>query len=64
VDRLEEMLRFQEVRNPVERLVVDENGAEQGLLRLDIVRGGPECRRGVVDRFAECRISRCPGGRV
>ena len=40
MDRLEEMLRLEEVRNPVEGLVVDEDRAEQRLFRLDIVRGG------------------------
>ena len=38
VDRLEEMRRLEEIRDPVERLVVDQDGAQQGLLRLDIVR--------------------------
>jgi hypothetical protein len=32
------MLRFQEVRNAVERIVVDEDRAEQRLLRLYVVR--------------------------
>ena len=40
MDRLEEMLRLEEIADPVERLVVDQNGAQQRLLRLDIVRGG------------------------
>ena len=38
VDRLEEMLRLEEVGDAVERLVVDEDRAQQRLLRLDIVR--------------------------
>ena len=38
VDRLEEMLRLEEVGNAVKRLVIDEDGAEQRLLGLDIVR--------------------------
>ena len=40
VDRLEEMRRLEEVGDAVERLVVDQDGAEQRLLRLDIVRSG------------------------
>ena len=31
---------LEEVRDPVERLVVDQDGAEQRLLRLDVVRRG------------------------
>ena len=38
MDRLEEMLRLEEVGDPVERLVVDQDGAEQRLFGLDIVR--------------------------
>ena len=37
--RLEEMPRLEKVRNAVERLVVDQDGAKQCLLQLDIVRG-------------------------
>jgi hypothetical protein len=50
--RLEEMRRFEEVGNPIERFVVDQNGAQQGLLRLDIVRGGPVGTRGFLRRLA------------
>src|SRR5947209_17879255 len=32
------MLRLQKIRDAVERIVVDDNGAEQRLLRLDIMR--------------------------
>ena len=42
MDRLEEMLRLEEVGDPVERLVVDEDRAEQRLLGLDVVRRGAE----------------------
>ena len=45
VDRLEEMLAARENRDPVERLVVDEDRAQQRLLRLDVVRGGAIDRR-------------------
>ena len=38
VQRLEEMLWQEEVRDPVERIIVDEDRAEQALFRLDIVR--------------------------
>ena len=44
VDRLEEMLRLEEVGDAVERLVIDEDGAEQRLLGLDIVRRRAERR--------------------
>src|SRR5262249_59594988 len=36
--RLEEMRGLEEVGYAVERVVVDEDGAEQRLLRLDVVR--------------------------
>ena len=52
MDRLEEMRRFEEVGDPIERFVVDQDGAQEGLLRLDIVRGGPVGRRRVLRRFA------------
>src|SRR5947209_12111640 len=38
VQRLGKMLRVQKIRDAVERIVVDDNGAEQRLLRLDIMR--------------------------
>jgi hypothetical protein len=38
VQRLEEMRRLEEVRDPVEGVVVDQDRAQQRLLRLDIVR--------------------------
>ena len=38
VDGFEEMLRLEEIGNAVERLVIDEDGAQQRLLGLDIVR--------------------------
>ena len=42
MDRLVEMLGQQEIGDAVERLVVDEDRAEQRLLRLDVVRREPE----------------------
>ena len=41
VDRLEVVLRFEKIRNPVERVIVDQDGAQQALFRLDIVRCAP-----------------------
>ena len=41
MDRLEEVFRLQKVRHPVERVVVDQNRAQQALFRLDIVRCAP-----------------------
>src|SRR5262245_2038509 len=40
MDWLEEMLRFEEVADAIKRLVVDQDRAQQGLLRLDIVGRG------------------------
>jgi hypothetical protein len=40
MDRLEEMLRFEEVADAIKRLVVDQDRAQQGLFRLDIVGRG------------------------
>ena len=44
MDRLEEMLRLEEIGDAVERLVVDQDSAEQRLLGLDVVRRRAECR--------------------
>src|SRR5205814_4297715 len=58
VDRLEEVLRLQKVRNPVERVVVDQDSAQQALLRLDIVRRAPVDRSSRVgSEFEDVRIS-------
>ena len=51
VDRLEEVLRAQELADPMVGLVVDQDGAEQRLLGLDVVGLGAEaagcpCRQG------------------
>src|SRR5262249_11828680 len=40
MDRLEEMLRLEEIADAIKRLVVYPDRAQEGLLRLDIVRGG------------------------
>ncbi len=50
MDRLEEMLGFKEVRDAIERVVVDQDGAEQALFRLDIVRRRAIGRRSGVRR--------------
>ena len=57
VDRLEEMRRLEEVGDAVERLVVDQDRAEQRLLGLDVVRGGAERQR-VLGRGAYARFER------
>ena len=44
MDRLEEMLRLEEIGDAVKRLVIDEDRPEQCLLGLDIVRRGTERR--------------------
>ena len=45
VQRIVEVLRLQEARHAVVRLVVDEDGAEQRLLGLDVVGRGAEGQR-------------------
>ena len=42
VQRIVEVVRLEEARDAVVRLVVDEDGAEQRLLGLEIVGCGPE----------------------
>ncbi len=49
VQRVEEVLGLQEVRDAVEGLVVDEDGAQQRLLGLDVVRGLAEWQLGRAD---------------
>ena len=44
MDRLEEVLRLEEIGDAVERFVVDEDSAQQRLLRLDVVRSSAEDR--------------------
>src|SRR5580658_10192555 len=38
MDRLEEMLRLEEVGNAIKRIVIDEYGAKQRLLGFDVMR--------------------------
>ncbi len=65
VDRLEEVLRLQKVGNPVERVVVDQDRAQQALLRLDIVRCAPVDRSSRVGSELEnVRISQSHGVRI
>ena len=59
VQRLVEMRRLEKVGNPVERLVVDQDGAEQRLLGLDVVRRAAVLRRGGVGELARGRIDGC-----
>ena len=61
MDRLEEMFRIEEIGDAVERLVVDQDRAQQRLLRLDIVRGGTVERGRFVGLLAGGRISECHG---
>ena len=62
MDRLEEVLRLQKIRDPVERVVVDQNRAQQALFRLDIVRCAPIGRSSRVGRELEhVRISQGHG---
>src|SRR5476651_621537 len=58
MDRLEEMLRLQKIGDPVERLVVDDDGAEHRLLRLDVLRGVAVRRGGRFRQLAYVRIER------
>ena len=53
------MDRLEEIGDPVERLVVDDDGAEQRLLRLDVLRGVAVLRRGRFRQLAYVRIERC-----
>ena len=50
---LDEMLRLEKVGDAVERVVVDENGAEQRLLGLQVQRRGAIGRIGGVERGGE-----------
>ncbi len=52
--RLEEMLRLEEIRDPVEGLVVDEDRAEQRLLGLDVLRRLPVVLVGLDRANREC----------
>src|SRR4029077_6195527 len=61
MDRLEEMLRLKEVADAVKRLVVDQDGAEEGLLRLDIVRRGAIGRGRLPWLLAQSGIERSHG---
>ena len=57
VNRLEEVARLEEVGNPIERLVIDQNRPEQRLLGFDIVRRAAEQRCRVWRILARARIS-------
>ena len=53
VDRLEEVFRLEEVGDPVEGVVVDQDRADQGLLDLDVVRRVPVFVRRLGVGFAQ-----------
>ena len=55
VHRLEEVLRLEEIGDPVEGFVVDQDGAEQRLLRLDVLWRGAI---GLVGRVVGDRANR------
>jgi hypothetical protein len=58
MDRLEEVLRLKKVRDPIERVVVDEDGAQQRLFGFNIVRRAPIGRsRRIGGEFENVRIS-------
>ena len=63
MDRLEEMLRLEKIGDPVERLVVDDDGAQQRLLRLDVLRRVAVLRRCRFRQLADGRIERCHDSR-
>jgi hypothetical protein len=46
MNRLEEVLRLEEIGNAIERLVIDEDRAQERLFRFDVVRRGTVSRRG------------------
>src|SRR5690606_37291622 len=61
VQRIGEMLGLEEAGDPVHGLVVDENGAEQGLLGFDVVRRLPELQRLVGRRLGTELVGREKG---
>ena len=62
MDRFEEVFRLEEVRNPVERVVVDQDRAQQALFRFDIVRRTPIGRSSRVGgELQDVRISQGHG---
>jgi hypothetical protein len=56
MDRLEEVRRLEKVADPIERLVVDEDRAQECLLRLDVMRRRTLSRCGVVVCLARSRF--------
>src|SRR5262249_16886405 len=52
MNRLKEMLRLEKVADAIERLVIDQDRAQKGLLRLDIVQGGAVGLPGLPPLFA------------
>ena len=54
VQRVVEMRGLEEARNAVDRLVIDEDRAEKGLLSLEIMRRRAKNRRFGSDRSNQC----------
>src|SRR5262249_6593418 len=61
VDRLEEMPRLEKIGDAIERLVVDQDGAQERLLRLDVVRGDRVRCFGLFCLYTGSRIKLCHG---
>ena len=59
VQRLMELRRLEKIGNPVESLVVDQDGAKKRLLGLEVVRRDAILRGGDVGELARCRINGC-----
>lgn len=63
MQRLVEVHRFEEIGNPIERLVVDQDCAEQRLFCLKVMRCAAVLRRRGVGEFARCQIDGCHNSR-
>ena len=59
VQRLMKLRRVEKIGNPVERLVVDQDGAKQRLLGLDVMGRAAILRCGDVSELSRCRIDGC-----
>ena len=62
MDRLQEVFGLKKIRNPVERVIVDQDRAQKALLCLDIVRSAAESRGSRLGgEFQNVRIKRGHG---
>ena len=62
VQRLEEMLRLEEIRDAIERVVVDQDRTQEALFRFDVVRRTPVGRgRGIGRELVDVRINQGHG---